>query len=83
MTFMKTAAIATLAITAAFGSTMTAANAGKKHHHHHHHKFHKKHHGPVLIIGAPDYNYGCKRWLRLYKKTGKQRFLNRYYACVY
>jgi len=80
MTFTKTAAVATLAIAAAIGSTMTTAQAGKKHHHH---LFHKKHHGPVLIIGSHDDDYGCKHWLRLYKKTGKQRFLNRYYACIY
>lgn len=85
MTFTKTAAVATLALAAAIGSTMTAAHAGKKHHHHlhHHHLFHKKHHVPLLIIGSHDYEYGCKRWLRLYKKTGKQRFLNRYYDCIY
>lgn len=77
MTFTKTAAVAALVAAAALGSSMTAANAhGKKHNHlfgHHHH------HG-LIVIGQPDY---CKHWLRKYKRTGYDYFLDRYYACKY
>lgn len=82
MTFTKTAAVAALALAAAFGTTMTAANAGKKHNQfHNNHMFHKKHNNAVIVFGSPD--YGCKRWLRLYKKTGNPVFLDRYYVCKY
>ena len=77
MTFMKTTTIATLAVAAALGTGITAANAGKKHHHHH---FGHHHHG-LIVIGSPD--YGCKHWLRKYRRTGNEYFLNRYYACKY
>ncbi|WP_072391933.1 hypothetical protein [Hyphomicrobium sp. CS1GBMeth3] len=85
MTFMKSAAVAAIVATAALGTTMSAAEAGKKHlhgvHKHHHHKFHHHFYGPKIVIGSSD--YGCKHWLYRYKKTGKKYFLNRYYACIY
>lgn len=78
MTFKKTAVLAALVAAAALGTTMTAANAhGKKHHNH---LFHGHSHG-LIVIGSPD--YGCKHWLRKYKKTGNPFFLDRYYACKY
>lgn len=74
MMFLKTAAVASLVAAAALGASMTAANAhGKKHHHHHNHG--------LFIIASPD--YGCKHWLRKYKRTGNPFFLDRYYACKY
>jgi len=76
MTFLKTAAVATLVAAAALGAGK-AANAGGKHHHH---LFHHHHHG-LIIVGSPD--YGCKYWLRKYKRTGNPFFLDRYYACKY
>lgn len=77
MTFKTTAAIGALAVAASLGITMTAANAhGKKHHHHH--MFHS--HG-LIVVGSP--HYGCKHWLRKYKRTGNPFFLDRYYACKY
>lgn len=77
MTFKKTAAIAACVAAAALGTGMTAANAhGKKHHH----LFHGQSHG-LIVLGSPD--YGCKHWLRKYKKTGNPFFLDRYYACKY
>lgn len=79
MTFLKTAAIATLV--AAALSAGTAANAGGKHHHHHHPMKHFHHHHGVIVVGSPD--YGCKHWLRKYKRTGNPFFLDRYYACKY
>lgn len=78
MTFLKTAAVAALVAVAALGAG-TAANAGKKHHHHPMNHFH--HHHGVIIVGSPD--YGCKHWLRKYKRTGNPFFLDRYYACKY
>lgn len=86
MTLIKSAAVAAIVAAAALGSAMGAAEAGKKHHHgfhhhHNHHKFHKRFYGPTIVIGSAD--YGCKHWLRRYKKTGKKDFLNRYYACLY
>jgi hypothetical protein len=81
MKFLKTAAVATLVAAAALGAG-SAANAGGKHHNHHHHsmKHFHRHHG-LIIVGSPD--YGCKHWLRKYKRTGNPFFLDRYYACKY
>jgi hypothetical protein len=76
MTFTKTAAVAALVAAAALGTSMTAANAhGKKHNH----LFGHHHHG-LIVIGQTDY---CKHWLRKFKKTGNDYFLDRYYACKY
>lgn len=78
MTFLKTTAIATLVAAAALGTAVTGANAhGKKHHHN---NFGHHHHG-LIVIGPSD--YGCKHWLRKYKKTGNPYFLDRYYDCKY
>lgn len=78
MTFMKTAAVAVVLSAAALGANATAASAhGKKHHHP---MFHHHGHG-LIVIGSP--GYGCKHWLRKYKKTGNPYFLDRYYACKY
>ncbi|WP_295558855.1 hypothetical protein [uncultured Hyphomicrobium sp.] len=78
MTFTKTAALAAAVAVAALGTGMTAANAhGKKLNHHH---FGHHHHG-LIVIGSSD--YGCKHWLRKYKKTGNEYFLDRYYLCKY
>jgi Spy/CpxP family protein refolding chaperone len=74
MTFTKTtAAAAALLAAAALAAPLSSANAhGKKH-------FHSHHHG-LFVIGTP--GPSCGHWLWKYKKTGKQKFLNRYYACI-
>lgn len=77
MTFTKSTAVAAaLVAVATFAVPFSAANAhgGKKHHFGHH-----RHHG-LIVIGTP--GPSCDYWLYKYKKTGKQKFLNRYYACV-
>lgn len=85
MSFMKTAAVAALVVTAGLGAGLTAANAhGKKHM-----GFHKPHFynygyygtGGAIVIGSP--GYSCKHWLKKYKWTGNPYFLNRYYDCRY
>ncbi|MGE0022745.1 MAG: hypothetical protein AB7S70_03830 [Hyphomicrobium sp.] len=79
MTFLKSAAVATILVAATLGTGVTAASAhGKKHHH----LFHPHHHHGLIIIGSSS-SYGCKHWLRKYKKTGNEYFLDRYYACKY
>lgn len=84
MNLMKTATAAAFVAVATLASGVSTAEAGKKkpwsHHHHHHHKS-KKFHGPKIVIATP--GYGCGHWYRLYKKTGKKKFLGRYYACMY
>jgi hypothetical protein len=79
MTFQKSAVATAVIAAAALGMGITAANAHAKKHHHHH-LFHGHSHG-LIVIGSP--HYGCKHWLRKYKRTGNPFFLDRYYACKY
>ena len=84
MSLLKTAAVAALVSVSALGASLSAANAGGKHHHHlfHNHLFHNHGTGATIVIGGGS-GYGCKHWLRKYKKTGKAFFLDRYYSCLY
>jgi hypothetical protein len=81
MSYLKTAAVAALVSATALGASLTAANAGGKHHHNNH-LFHNHGLGATIVIGGGS-NYGCKHWLRKYKKTGKEFVLDRYYSCLY
>jgi hypothetical protein len=84
MSFMKTAAVAALVVVAGLGASMTAADAHGKHpgsHKPHFYNYGYGYRSGAIIIGSP--GYGCRHWLRKYKRTGNPFFLDRYYACIY
>ena len=75
MSFMKSAVVVTLAVATALGS-VTAANAGSR-------KAGYFIAGAVataLVVAAVKDD--CRKWKRLYKRTGNEKYLDRYYACM-
>jgi glutamine synthetase len=77
MSFTKSAGVATLVAATALGSSMTAANAGSN-------KAGYFIGGAIataLVLTAVKADE-CNKWKRLYKRTGNEKYLDRYYACI-
>lgn len=77
MSFAKSALVATLAAAVALGSSMSGANAGSKKAGY----FIAGAAATALILTAVKADE-CKKWKRLYKRTGNEKYLDRYYACM-
>jgi predicted MFS family arabinose efflux permease len=76
MSFMKSAVVATLALATAFGS-VSAANAGSRKTGY----FIAGAAATALVLTAVRADE-CRKWKRLYKRTGNEKYLDRYYACM-